>query len=88
MAILFGSSDAARSGEISRAVKAGSMRKLASKLYSDDLTSPPEEIVRRYRLEIVAHFYPKALISHRSALEADISPGGKLHLTLSGSMCQ
>lgn len=85
MAIFFGSSNAARSGELSRAVKAGSIRKLATKLYSDDLTSSPGEIVRRHRLEIVAHFYPGAVISHRSALEADISPAGKLHLTLPGA---
>ena len=56
----------------------------ASKIYTDDLTSPPEEIVRRHRLEIAAHFYPGALISHRTALEgSNISPGGKFHLTVS-----
>jgi len=60
------------------------MRKLASKTYTDNLTSPPEEVVRRHRLEIAAHFYPGALISHRSALEGgNISPGGKFHLTVS-----
>ncbi len=80
MAIVFGI--ASRSAEVSRAVKSGRMRKIAAMLYTDDLTSPSEEIVRRHRLEIAAHFYPGALISHRSALEADISPGGKLHLTL------
>jgi len=80
MAIIFAS--AARTLEISRAVKAGRMRKLASKLYADDITSAPEEIIRRHRHEIVAHFYPGALISHRSALEGNVSPGGKLHLTL------
>ncbi|MGO8701556.1 MAG: Fic family protein [Limisphaerales bacterium] len=69
--------------EIVRAVRANRMRKIASKIYTDDLTSPPEEIVRRHRLEIAAHFYPGALISHRSALEGgNISPGGKLHLTV------
>ncbi len=80
MAIIFAS--IARNPEVFRAVKAGRMRKLASKLYTDDLTSPADEIVRRHRLEIAAHFYPGALISHRSALEGNISPGGKLHLTL------
>ena len=80
MAIIFTST--ARNPEILRAVKAGKLRKLASKLYTDDLTSSAEEIVRRHRLEIAAHFYPGALISHRSALEGNVSPGGKLHLTL------
>ncbi len=80
MAIIFAST--AKNPENIRAVKAGKMRKLASKLYTDDLASSPEEIVRRHRLEIAAHFYPGALISHRSALEGNVSSGGKLHLTL------
>jgi hypothetical protein len=81
MAIIF--SAASRALEISRAIKAGRMRKLASKVYTDDLTSPAEEVVRRHRLEIAAHFYPRAVISHRSALEGNsVSPGGKFHLTL------
>ena len=80
MAIIFAST--VRTSEIVRAVKAGKLRKLASKLYTDDLISAPEEIMHRHRLEIAAHFYPGAVISHRSALEGDISPRGKLHLTL------
>ena len=84
MAILF--AIASRSAEIARAVKAGKLRKIAPKLYTDDLTSAPEEIVRRHRLEIAAHYYPSALISHRSALEGNVSPGGKLHLTLPGAV--
>ena len=74
MAIIF--SNASKALEISRFVKAGKLRKLASKIYTDDLTSLPEDIVRRNRLAIAAHFYPGALISHRSALEGNISPGG------------
>jgi len=80
MAIIF--SNASKALEISRFVKAGKLRKLASKIYTDDLTSSPGDIVRRNRLEIAAHFYPGALISHRSALEGNVSPGGKLHLTV------
>ena len=57
------------------------MRRIASKLYTDDMKSPFEDIVRRHRLEIAAHFCPEAVISHRSAIEGGISPAGKLHLT-------
>ncbi len=85
MALFFGSGDPLRSGEISRAVKAGKMRKLAPKIYTDDLTSPAEDIVRRHRLEIIAHFYPGAVISHRSALEGKVSPAGNLHITMPGA---
>ncbi len=75
-----------KSVEIARAVKAGKLRKLAPKLYTDDLKSPPEEIISRHRLEIAAHFYPGAVISYRSALEGNLSPGGKLHLSLPGAV--
>ncbi len=67
-------------------MKAGKIRKIASKLYTDDLKSSAEDIVRRHRLEIVAHFYPGAVISHRSAIEGNVSPRGKLHLTLPGAV--
>src|ERR1035441_7327698 len=82
MAIIF--AKASKTPEVVRAVKANRMRKIASKIYTDDLTSPPEEVVRRHRLEIAAHFYPGAVISHRTALEgSNVSPGGKFHLTVS-----
>jgi len=42
MAVIF--ANVSRALEVSRAVKAGRMRKLASKIYTDDLTSPPEEL--------------------------------------------
>ena len=84
MGILFAS--AASSLENARAIKAGRLRKVAPKLFTDDLKSPAEEIVRRHRLEIAAHFYPGAIISHRSALENNVSPGGRLHLTLPGAV--
>ena len=52
MAIIFAST--VRTPEVVRAVKAGKLRKLASKLYTDDLTSSAEEIMHRHRLEIAA----------------------------------
>lgn len=83
MSLIFGSSDSVRSSEISRAVKAGKLRKLASKLYTDDLRTDAKEIVRRHRLEIAAHFYPNAVLSHRTALEGGrVSPAGKMHITV------
>lgn len=82
MALVFGSASSQRSSEISRDVKAGRLRKLASKIYTDDLKAPPEDIILRHRLEIAAHFYPGSIISHRSVLESG-QPGarGRLHLT-------
>jgi hypothetical protein len=86
MALIYGTADPQQSGEISRKVKAGRLRKLASKLasklYTDDLRAEPGEILRRHRQEIAAHFYPGAVISHRSALEGKLSPAGKFHISL------
>jgi len=69
---------------LTRAVKAGRLRKLAPKIYTSDLRSPPEQIILQHRLRIAAHFYPQAVISHRSALEGSIlaSEGGTLHLSV------
>lgn len=86
MAIIYGSSDPLRSRKISLKVKAGKLRKLAPKLYTDDLRTDATELVRRHRLEIAARFYPGAVISHRSALEGTLSPHGKLHLSLPGKV--
>lgn len=86
MPVVFGTVDPVRSREISRAVAAGKMRKIAPKLYTDDLKSPVADIVLRHRLEIAAHFYPGAVISHRSAIEGKVSPAGKLHLSLPGAV--
>lgn len=86
MALIFGSSDKSRSAEIVRKVRAGKLRKLASKIYTDDLKAPADDIIQRHRLEIAARFYPGAVISHRSALEGTPSPAGKIHLSLFGNV--
>jgi hypothetical protein len=83
MALVFGSASSQRSSEISRDVKAGRLRKLASKIYTDDLKAPAEDIILRHRFEIAAHFYPGAVISHRSVLEPGQSgAGSRLHLSV------
>jgi len=83
MAIVFGTSNPAQAGIIARGIKHGKLRKLASRVYSDDLHSPVEDIIRHHYLEIAAHFFPGAVISHRSAIESSVR--GTLHLTTSGS---
>jgi len=54
---------------VSRAVKAGKLRKLASRLYSRNMVDPPEEIVARNLWSVVAGYFPGALIADRTALE-------------------
>jgi len=54
---------------VHRAVAAGALRKLASRLYTSNLREPPVEIIRRNAWRIIAGFYPGALIADRTALE-------------------
>ena len=54
---------------VSRAVKSGRLRKLASRLYTHNLTDPPETVVSRNLWHIVAGYFPGALIADRTALE-------------------
>jgi hypothetical protein len=73
-------SHTAISREVSRAVKAGRLRKLASRLYTKNLDGPPEEIVRRHLWGIVAGYFPGALVADRTALETAPAPDGTVCL--------
>lgn len=67
--IIFGNAGARESTAISRDVRAGRLRHLAPKLYTANLVDPPESIIRRHLYRILGRYYPKAMVSHRSALE-------------------
>ena len=54
---------------VSREVKAGRLRKLASRLYTRNMTDPPDAIVARNLWSIVAGYFPGALVADRTALE-------------------
>ena len=73
-------SHAGISRAVSRLVSSGKLRKLASRLYTSDLESAPGVIVRRNLWDIVAGYFPGALVADRTALE--IEPA-----TADGSMC-
>ena len=62
-------SDSSITGAVSRAVTAGKVRKLGSRLYSRNMVDPPEAIVARNLWSIVAGYFPGALIADRTALE-------------------
>ena len=64
----------------SKAMRAGKLRKLASRLYSKDLTSPPEAIVRRNLWAIIAGYFPDGLIADRTALEGAPAKDGSVFL--------
>lgn len=64
-----GSSDPAVSKLLSHLKKEGRVAKLASRLYTTNLTDAPENIVRRNLWSIVGQLWPGARLSHRTAFE-------------------
>ena len=79
--IIFGSSDSVLSRRISRLEKEGQLRKIAPRVYTSNLTDKPEKIVRRNLFPILAHLFPGAVLSHRSALEFQPTTSGQIFLT-------
>ena len=70
---------------VSREVKAGKLRKLASRLYTRNMADPPEAVVARNLWSIVAGYFPGALIADRTALEnAPASDGSVCLITARG----
>lgn len=77
--IAFGGGSA--SSRISRAVARGELRRLGPALYTADLSSPPEQIVARHRWQIVAHYVPASVVTHRTAFQGTPSADGTVFLT-------
>jgi Fic/DOC family len=73
-------SDAKLAGAVSRGVKLRRLRKLGSRLYTRNLTEPPERIVRRNLWPLVAAYLPGALISDRTAFENRPAADGSVFL--------
>jgi len=60
---------------ISGRVKRGELRKLASGIYTTNLTSPVEAVIRRHAYVIAGRLYPNAVITDRSAPSGGIAHG-------------
>ena len=73
-------STAAMSPTVSRAVAAGKLRKLGSRLYTTNLTEDPASLIRRHLWEIAAGYFPGGLIADRTALEQRPAPDGSVFL--------
>jgi hypothetical protein len=74
-------SDRERSPAVSRMVKAGTVRKLGPRLYTRNVTDPPEAVIARNLWPIVALLMPGAVVSHRTALENRAAPDGSVFLS-------
>jgi hypothetical protein len=68
----------------SKGARAGRLRKLASRLYTKDQSSPPETVVRRKLWPIVAGYFPDAVIADRTALEGAPATDGSIFLISQG----
>lgn len=65
---------------IHRAVQAGQLRKLASRIYTTDREQAPEKIVRTHCWAIAGALFPGALIADRTALEQRPAEDGSVFL--------
>lgn len=65
---------------VSRELKKGHLRKLASRLYTKNLKDAPVAIVKRHLWPIVGAFFPDGLISDRTALENAPAADGSIFL--------
>jgi len=79
--VIFGSADKKISRQISKLHEAGRIRKIASRLYTSNLTEPEGVIIRRNLFEILKNLYPGAMLSHRSAFEFKPTDAGHIFLT-------
>lgn len=68
------------SAMVNQAVKTGRLRKLGSRLYTKDLKSPPEDIVKRNWYFLLKYYYPDALIADRTAIENKPAADGSVFI--------
>jgi hypothetical protein len=81
--IIFASSEKSESRRITALLKEESIRKIAPRIYTSNLEEEPTLIIKRNWYRILAHLFPNALVSHRSALEFKPTSEGHIFLTYS-----
>jgi len=70
---------------VSKAVKAGRLRKIGSRLYTSNMTDAPEVIVKRNWHALLIEYFPDALIADRTALENRPATDGSVFIIASGT---
>lgn len=81
--IIMASADKKISAEITAMQKAGTLRKIAPKIYTTNIDDTPDVIIRRNIFFILGQLYPQAVLSHRSAFELKPTESGDIFLTYS-----
>lgn len=73
-------SDSSISKAVYEAVERRKLRKLGSRLYTRNLTENPERLIRRNWYNLIASYYPDAVIADRTALENKPAEDGSVFL--------
>lgn len=73
-------SDSSISKAVYEAVERGQLRKLGSRLYTRNLDEDPARLIRRNWYNLVASYYPDAVIADRTALENKPAEDGSVFL--------
>ena len=79
--LIFSSSEAGKSRQISKLEREKRIRKIAGRIYTSNLEESPASIVKRNLLTILGKLYPGAMLSHRSAFEYKPTIAGHIFLT-------
>jgi hypothetical protein len=77
--LFFSSAETSRA--VAAAVRAGTVRRIAGRLYTTNFSELPETIVRRSLWQIIGAMFPDAVVSHRTALDGKPTRGGTIFLT-------
>lgn len=65
---------------VNKAVGAGRLRKIGTRLYTKNLDDAPEDIVKRNWHRLLKSYYPDALIADRTAIENKPSQDGSVFI--------
>lgn len=65
---------------VNQNVRQGKLRKLGSRLYTKNMTAPPEEIAKRNWFFLLKDYYPDALIADRTAIENQPAADGSVFI--------
>src|SRR5689334_1710476 len=79
--IIFGTSENKASKRLRRLLRAGQAKKIAPRLYTTNLVDPPAKVVQDNLYEILGGLFPKAILSHRTALEGKPTAKWEIFLT-------
>lgn len=79
--VFIATSDKTESQTRTAMLKAGTLRKIATRVYTTNMDEEPEVIVRRNIFFILGQLFPYAVVSHRSAFELKPTAEGDIYLT-------